>query len=604
MSKAVTDYSDKEIGAIASIGKKLLRAYQFSEAQVHYENYAHVMKNDKRLIYGYYISLIGQGLHKKFVKASNSDQRRSGDEYWHRHFYDDLGTQLLIPLIAMAIEYTAGQGALLLVAGQSMLNELSNPTEHELMVKKWYASAGRRDFIGDAALREKLWGELPQNSLDYVFAINHVFSEEQPLKEGIQKRRREYVTYTADCRVTTDVPAKYKNTVYFFGSSVTAGCGVEDRHTVPSYLQRLLNDQLGTDTMAVVNKLIPSGSIPGRIQHLLRTDLKEGDVVVIHGFRRRHAMLLKEFFGDNLNIIDCDLSNRPGNDEIFIDFSHVNYKGNKIVADMIFENFCNVLKKGDKTVSSSWLAKRVKKEERVLASNFLESYWEEVWQRRLGALNCHSGLKDYLSELSEFAKKPGKSGCIVMNCNPFTLGHRYLIEYSAARVDKLIVFVVEEDKSYFSFKDRYALVKKNTEDLENVTIVRSGRFILSNETFSEYFEKESASDVQVDATKDLDIFGEFIAKPLDIKIRFVGQEPICQTTRQYNEQMQKVLTQYGMVVEEIARKEVGNGVISASRVRALLKEDGWDEIRTLVPEPTYDYLRNRFVGDAQKTKMC
>ena len=40
-----------------------------------------------------------------------------------------------------------------------------------------------------------------------------------------------------------------------------------------------------------------------------------------------------------------------------------------------------------------------------------------------------------------------KVGCIVMNANPFTLGHEYLVQYAASRVHKLFVMVVSEDKS-------------------------------------------------------------------------------------------------------------------------------------------------------------
>ncbi len=74
-----------------------------------------------------------------------------------------------------------------------------------------------------------------------------------------------------------------------------------------------------------------------------------------------------------------------------------------------------------------------------------------------------------------------------MNCNPFTLGHRYLIETCAEKCDMLIVFVVQEDKSYFLFEDRLSLVQEGCSDLENVCVTGSGEFILSSLTFSEYF---------------------------------------------------------------------------------------------------------------------
>ena len=53
---------------------------------------------------------------------------------------------------------------------------------------------------------------------------------------------------------------------------------------------------------------------------------------------------------------------------------------------------------------------------------------------------------DGLVKLKNINKFKGKIGGVVMNCNPFTLGHRYLIEQSLNQVDYLYIFVVEEEK--------------------------------------------------------------------------------------------------------------------------------------------------------------
>lgn len=76
-----------------------------------------------------------------------------------------------------------------------------------------------------------------------------------------------------------------------------------------------------------------------------------------------------------------------------------------------------------------------------------------------------------------------------MNCNPFTLGHRYLIEEACSQVDILYVFVVEEDKSYFKFEDRIEMVRQGTKDLKQVQVLPSGKYIISKETFAQYFKK-------------------------------------------------------------------------------------------------------------------
>ncbi len=178
-----------------------------------------------------------------------------------------------------------------------------------------------------------------------------------------------------------------------------------------------------------------------------------------------------------------------------------------------------------------------------------------------------------------------------MNANPFTKGHLHLSEYASKKVDKLIVFVVEEDKSFFPFKDRFKLVKKGLAHLKNVVVVKSGNFIISQQTFPDYFSKETNIDMQVDTTKDLRIFGDIIAKELGIKTRFVGQEPKDMVTKQYNEQMKKILPKFGVKLVEIPRIAIDEVVISASSVRAMMKEKQYEKLKQIVPKSTYKYIK-------------
>lgn len=206
--------------------------------------------------------------------------------------------------------------------------------------------------------------------------------------------------------------------------------------------------------------------------------------------------------------------------------------------------------------------------------------------------NKASGLKHYLNSLNIDKNRNGKAGAIVMNCNPFTLGHRYLIEYAAERCDVLYIFVVEEDRSVFPFDVRFSLVKKGVADLTNVKVHPSGPYIISNQTFPTYFLKQNADAVAIQAELDLTLFAERIADPLNIYVRFVGEEPICAVTRCYNQIMQQVLPHFGISVKEIPRKAGSDGnAISASLVRSKLAQMPPGEwLRSYVPEVTYDYL--------------
>ena len=208
------------------------------------------------------------------------------------------------------------------------------------------------------------------------------------------------------------------------------------------------------------------------------------------------------------------------------------------------------------------------------------------------SIELSEDLNKFLNKLvHEKAKVTGAIGAIVINCNPFTLGHRYLIEQALLQCDFLYIFVVEEDKSYFSFNDRLSLIQQGVSDLQNVKILPSGKFILSAVTFKEYFTKDQQQDVVVDPTKDLELFGKHIAPTLNITKRFAGQEPTCPITSQYNNAMATVLPQLGIDFIVLERKAIEGKSISASYVRLLLKNNEWDKIEKLVPRSTFDYLR-------------
>lgn len=183
-------------------------------------------------------------------------------------------------------------------------------------------------------------------------------------------------------------------------------------------------------------------------------------------------------------------------------------------------------------------------------------------------------------------------GCLVMNCNPFTLGHRALVEYAASRCDGVHLFVVEEDRSFFPTSVRLQLVQEGTADLPNVRVHLSSPYMISASTFPTYFLKEGEDAAWLQSELDLTLFAQKIAPPLHITHRFVGAEPLDPITAAYNKSMNRILPQYGIQFCEIPRVEQGDAVISASRVRALLRERGvCREVLALVPETTARYLR-------------
>lgn len=202
-------------------------------------------------------------------------------------------------------------------------------------------------------------------------------------------------------------------------------------------------------------------------------------------------------------------------------------------------------------------------------------------------------LEDYLGRVrSILGTGEGKNrGAIVMNCNPFTLGHRSLVEYAHNNCDEVIIFAVQEDRSIFPFSDRFSLIKQGVRDMKGVEVISGGDFIISNATFPTYFIKgtdELAAQTKLDAT----IFATRIAPALNITVRFVGEEPTDKTTLAYNNAMREVFAQNGIELKEIPREQKGNQIVSASSVRKALADDDWETVYRMVPKTTLIYLKS------------
>ena len=202
--------------------------------------------------------------------------------------------------------------------------------------------------------------------------------------------------------------------------------------------------------------------------------------------------------------------------------------------------------------------------------------------------NRRSGFPNYLKNL-EKTKSSGVSAALVMNANPFTLGHQYLVETAAKNCDTLHLFVLSEDASLVPFAVRKRLVQAGIAHIPGVVLHDSGPYIISSATFPSYFLKDEAAVIDGHARLDLAVFTR-IAQALNVTHRFVGEEPTSQVTGLYNRIMAQELPKAGVQCHVIPRREAGGKAISASTVRAALQNGDWDTLKALVPATTLDYF--------------
>lgn len=214
-----------------------------------------------------------------------------------------------------------------------------------------------------------------------------------------------------------------------------------------------------------------------------------------------------------------------------------------------------------------------------------------------------NGLKHYCDYLASL-RREGENGAIVMNANPFTLGHRYLIETAAKEVNNLYIIVVKENRSLFSYDDRKQMITKGTEDLKNVIICEGSDYQISNTTFPTYFLKEITDATDTQISLDLDLFSKHIAPALNIKKRFIGTEPKDVLTNRYNHLIKSILPEKCIKVVEVDRlQNESNVIISATTVRECLSSFDFYDAKQLVYPTTIPFLLSYLAVQSIKAEL-
>jgi [citrate (pro-3S)-lyase] ligase len=201
------------------------------------------------------------------------------------------------------------------------------------------------------------------------------------------------------------------------------------------------------------------------------------------------------------------------------------------------------------------------------------------------------GTRDFRQELLRLSAGRPAAACVVMNANPFTRGHRYLIETVSAENPFVYVLVVQEDVSLFPFSVRLGLIRGGVADLDNVLVVPGGDYVISSLTFPSYFTR-SEDLAAAQSAVDAEVFAALIAPALSVVRRYVGTEPCDPVTNIYNMALKERLPPCGIEVREVVRLEQGGKAISASNVRKAIRRDDWATVEALVPPVTWEYLQS------------
>ncbi|MEZ9260538.1 citrate lyase ligase [Vibrio splendidus] len=480
-------------------------------------------------------------------------------------------------------DYVSSKGATpILISLLGKGSELKNKTkeEKELLSNidlynnerpKWSKENNAPDYI------KKIYKDYENVKFDELFSFRPPIIKATKVVLGDMKNS--YVSVENGIRKTVGQPKNFNHRVLCFGTSTTYSVGTSNENTIVSFIQKEINKY--HDDIKVENHGVHGMNLLLAINNLIQTEIKKGDIVLFFDYDEFNR------FDDDV-IFKLDMNKFDRGDNFFVDLAkhhcHFSPRGNRVLAKSITEEILisRIGKINDTyTVPSDRIFQVLDN-----LKYFLYRQTAQVFE------TCE--MKSYLSLLSQYTPDNGlKVGSVAVNCNPITKGHLHLLEYASKNVDKLFIFVIEEDKSFFKFEDRLQLVIESTQHLENVTVLRGGKFICTELTYPDYFDKDT-KETQADASMEAWFFCEYIAKALNISKIFLGDEPNCMITRQYNEKMAELLPTYGIDVKIIKRISANGDSISASKVRKLLKTRDFDAIKAIVPEPTYLFLKQNY----------
>lgn len=380
--------------------------------------------------------------------------------------------------------------------------------------------------------------------------------------KSLEDCESEFYNVVGGMRVTTNQPEHFQHKIYVFGPCTARGAMVEDKNTISSILQNMVN--INNLPYIVMNCGVGGGSdLENTYRYIVSLPICPGDIVVLI----EEGQFLDEQTVDGETVIClAEGFNRIQlKEEWFLDRpAHCNAKANEVISTQVMSKILEHEKDG-KIQSDSQIVQLFKGTKRIFEDS--------------------EPLKEYIEALKKEkfrAKEEDIIGSITMHCNPMTKGHKYLIERALEAVDYLYIFILSEDKSDIPFALRKQLLVHEVSAYSNVKVLDCGEFMASTTTFPEYFSKESNKQSRVDASKDILTFCQYVAPALDITKRFVGTENRDFVTRQYNSQLRMLLPMYGIEVSEIERVANAIGCISAHSTRSFIDKGDWERVREMV----------------------
>lgn len=372
-------------------------------------------------------------------------------------------------------------------------------------------------------------------------------------------------------RFTTGVPNNASIKIHIFGPCIVMGLCVADEMTICSILQRLINQE-GYNAEVINHGLAYGNDQLNDLLSMMDEPVRQGDCVIwFSSFKNGDLLKLHRRDIPIINVRECvkDL-----NDWFLDNPFHCNAATNYNIATAIYHKidklFCEPSDRNRYSMIDSLSLDLHHNPYAILDSIELNDYMEYIKQ-----FKCDESIK--------------VKGAVVLNANPCTYGHMYLIREALKYVDFLYVFLVEESVGSLPYMDREYMLKESLKYNRRVKVLRGGNIMTSEKVFPEYFNKSSEPS-RISLVLTHRTFGKIVSSTLGVTYRFFGTEPNDMITQALNESASEILPEYGIRPIFIERMSFNGNYISTKNVRNLLYNNQYSELAKLVPFPTYERL--------------
>lgn len=362
--------------------------------------------------------------------------------------------------------------------------------------------------------------------------------------------------------------------INFYGTCLVYGQMVSDQDTIPSCFYNILENK---NQYNVHNLGLPTNSLAEIIRTINKNGIKSNSINLIFYLDSEEEILNKLNVQNQIEMTDV-INNALDSNTVIDNILHCNQSVNSEI--------------------SKYLYKQIKK---IMVEMLNEPADKIRTHTSKDLYSNNKYVENNVKMLKEF-KRDGNNGAIVLHGNPFTKGHYELAKYASNLVDTLYIFVLQEDRGVIKFEDRYIMARESCAELDNVIVLPSGEFLGSKMLFSEYGNKNIDESQKIDSLDDTEFFCQVVAKILNIKKRFVGEEEYDLVTNHLNQELKKVLPQYGLECIEVPRFRIDGRRISAHTVRKLIEQEKLDELSIYLPSPVIEILYEKNYPEIIKQK--